>query len=250
MNWHLDNHWISFWFLFIKKKKTKNQTDRKALHIQLQIPKGQSRSLKRACTLLAWAAVRKARWNEDQMEMIVLWCNSVQMCNSRLDWSGLHVDKNDFASKYGSRSGRGEEDKLTLTHTRETKLELLARGEDLTLTCHSLMEILWEKLKILRCQYLFKPKIESTSINLKLHHHTQRQSLIWALPAQPISSPGSMPGNEISAAFWCRGRWYGPAWVCGPAGVQAAHFHPLWTFHLTFDLSLGTVLSFPWFHKF
>lgn len=106
------------------------------------------------------------------------------MWNSHLDWFGLHIYKNDFACKYSSRNGRGEEDELTLTHTREIKLELLARGEDLTLTCRSLMEILWEKLKIHRCQYLFKPKIESTSINLKLHHHSQRWSLIWVMPAQ------------------------------------------------------------------
>lgn len=174
-------------------------------------------------------------------------CSNVEQY---LHWSALHICKNNFARKYGRRSRRGEEDEPTLTYTGEMKLELLARGEDLTLTCGSLMEILWEKLKILRCQYLFKPKIESTSINLKLHHRSQRWSLIWAMPAQPISCPGSTPGNEISAAFWCWGHWYGPAWVCGPAGAQAAHFHPRWTFHLTFDLSLGTVLSFPWFHKF
>lgn len=206
----------------------------------------------------AWSE-HMSRWLEllleKHAEMRIKWiCNNIQMWNSHLEWSGLHVHKNDVckyvACKYGSRSKRGEEDELTLTHTRKIRLGILAKGEDLTLPCHSLVEILWEKLKIHCRQYLFKSKIESTSINLKLYHHSQHWSLIWAVPAQPISCPGSMPGNEISAAFWCWGRWYGPAWVCGPAGTQAAHFHPHWTFHLTFDLSLGTVLSFPWFHKF
>lgn len=135
MNWCLNQHWILFWFLFLKKK-----TDKKALHIQLQIPKGQTGSLKWACALLAQDAVRKGCWNENQMEIIILWCYAVQMWNSHLDYTCLHVYKTDFACKY---NGKGEEDELTLTHTGEIKLELSWKREDLYLTCPIL---LWKKI--------------------------------------------------------------------------------------------------------
>lgn len=169
------------------------------------------------------------------------------MWNSHCDWSTLHAHKNGFMCKYRSR--RGGVDKLTLTHNRATNPDLfvVARGEDLTLTHPRPMEILGEKLRSHHHHYLSQPKIEWTSINLKLHHrqHWSEQCLLG-----PSPKLGLMPGYEISAALWCWGHWYRPAWVCGLTGVRAARFHPCWTFHLTFDLSLGTVLSFPWFHKF
>lgn len=96
------------------------------------------------------------------------------------------------ACKYRSRSGKGVEDNLTLACDRGINPDLfvVARGEDPTLTCPSLMEILWENLRPHHHHYPSRPKIESTSINLK-RHCSQCWSLIWAVPAQPISCAGS-----------------------------------------------------------
>lgn len=161
------------------------------------------------------------------MGIIVFWCNNIHMWNRHLEWSD-HVDKTDFACKYRRRGG---EDDLMLTHPREIKLEILARGKDL-------VEMLWKKPKIHGYQYLPEPNIASASINLRLHQHSPHWSLIWAMPAQLISCPRSMPGNEISATFDAMDTGMGPlGCVVWPACrlltfIHAEPFTWLLTFHL------------------
>lgn len=212
----------SFYFL--------TKAGRKALHIQLQILKGQTRSLKWACALLAQDAVRKACWKENQMEIIVLWCYRVQKWNSIL---------------------------IKLAY-RYTRLILLVNTMEKMrrMNCHWVILEKWnwnycekERIYTWLTPFFCEKSAKFIAINIYLSPILNQPQLtsnctttvsVRAWSEQCLLSPspvlGLCQGMKFQLHFDAEDVGMGTLWVCGPASSQAAHFHPHWTFHLTFDL--------------